>query len=59
MDIWKWAEEYSYGADYYDMNTGYTYKVQDYGTAVKRGLPTYGIAVIDQEGKLVGYVTKD
>lgn len=58
MDIWKWAEEFNYEADYYDMHTGYTYKVQDYGVTKKRGLPTPGIAVYDGK-KLIGYVKEE
>ena len=35
MDIYSFAEQYDYGADYYDHNTGYTYAIQEYGKILK------------------------
>ena len=36
MDIYAYANEMNYLADYYDPHTGYTYKIQDYGIALKQ-----------------------
>lgn len=57
MDIYKYAEEINYGADYYEPSTGKIYHIQDYGVALKRGLPTKGIAVT-KDGKLIGYAVQ-
>lgn len=57
-DIYAYAKEINYGADYYEMPTGRTYHIQDYGLALKRGLPTQGIAVTE-DGKLIGYAVKE
>lgn len=46
MDIYKWAEENNYSADYIDMNTGYIYKVQEYGQ-MKEGNPNARIRIVD------------
>ena len=35
MDIYNFAEQYDYGTDYYDYNTGYTYAIQEYGRILK------------------------
>ena len=35
MDIYSFAKQYDYGADYYDHNTGYTYAIQEYGKILK------------------------
>lgn len=53
MDIYKYAKEFD--ADYYDYNTGYIYKVQNYNRCLKFGLPTPGIEVVDQFGNTIGY----
>lgn len=55
MDIYEYAKSIDYGADYYDMNTGYTYLIQDYGRAIKFGLPSPGIAIMDESGKIIDY----
>jgi hypothetical protein len=57
MDIYKYAKEINYGADYYEMSTGRIYHIQDYGLALKRGLPTRGIAV-SEDGKIIGYAVE-
>ena len=31
MDIYQWAEENDYSADYYEWSNGLIYKVQEYG----------------------------
>ena len=35
MDIYNLANQYGYGADYYDHNTRYTYAIQEYGRILK------------------------
>lgn len=59
MDIYQYAKDIDYGADYYDSYTGMIYKIQDYGKCLKNGLPTRGIEVIDADGKSVGYAIKN
>ena len=58
MDIYAYAESIDYGADYLDMHTGYIYHIQEYGRALKMGLPTPGILVTDGEGNELGYAKK-
>ena len=48
----------NYVADYLDPHTGLIYKIQDYGKALKFGLPTPGIAVVDEDGNMLGYAQK-
>ena len=55
MDIFKYAKEINYAADYYDFYTGNTYLIQNYGKALKNGLPTNGIEVIDSCGNSIGF----
>lgn len=57
MDIYEYAK--TYNADYYDYNTGYIYKVQDYNRAIKLGLPTPGIKIVDSDGNALGYAIKN
>ena len=57
MDIYKYAEEIGYGADYYEMETGRIYKIQDYGKE-KEINPNARIAVTDTQGNLIGYINK-
>lgn len=54
MDIFKYAKEFD--ADYYDPVNCQIYKVQDYNRSKRLGLPVEGIAVVDLEGNLIGYV---
>ena len=54
-DIYKYAEEFD--ADYYDMNTGKTFHVQEYNRLRRLGLPTPGIAVTI-DGILLGYAQR-
>lgn len=56
MDIFKWAEDYNYGADYMDPNTGYVYHLQEYGKLMKSGLPYEKKVKVTCGGKLIGYV---
>ncbi len=71
MNIYEWAEEYNYAADYMDHTTGRIYNVQEYGR-VKRlhektnDPETFRITqeVLDkgievyQDGHLIGYAKK-
>lgn len=52
MDIYEQAKQMN--ADYYDFNTGYTYLIQEYNRAIKLGLPTPGIRVMDSAGNIIG-----
>lgn len=54
MDIYKQAKEMD--ADYYDPSTGYIYKIEAYNRAIRFGLPTMGINIVDSNsGELIGY----
>lgn len=57
MDIYNYAKEIEYGADYYDFHTGYIYHISEYGKALKLGLPTPGIRV-SENGVTIGYAKK-
>lgn len=59
MDIYVYAESIGYGADYMDPHTGYIYRIQDYGRAIKFGLPTTGIIVCDSDGTVIGVARKN
>lgn len=51
MDIFKWADDYNWNADYYDFHTGYTYAITS--AENKDQIPVY-------EGKdLIGYVNRN
>ena len=57
MDIYAYAEEIGYMADYYDFHTGLIYKIQEYG-AVKND-PDSKIRVVDaMTGQTVGFARK-
>ena len=43
MNIYDWAKNVNYAADYYDQTTGYIYKVQEYGDQLKKGNNINGI----------------
>ena len=58
MDIYKYAADIDYSADYMDMSTGNVYMIQEYGRALKFGLPTPGIRVKDSDGNDIGYAVK-
>ena len=57
MDIYKYAKDINYAADYYEMQTGQIYKIQNYGKE-KDSNPNARIAVTDTQGNLLGYVNK-
>lgn len=58
MNIYDWAKNVNYAADYYDQTTGYIYKVQEYGDRLKKGNNINGIKVVDTFGNLIGYARK-
>ena len=59
FDIYEWATKFP-GADYFDQGTGYVYRCADYTRAIRFGLPTPGIAVVDSmTGQLIGYAAKE
>lgn len=54
MDIFKWAEEYSWCTDYYDQHTGRIYACTEYKRdAALPGIPVY------QDGVLLGFCKSD
>lgn len=55
MDIFEWAKQFDYCADYYDQHTGVIYHCQEYGKALKFGLPTPGIRY-SLNGETLGYL---
>lgn len=58
FDIYAWAEQFP-DSDYYEQSTGYIYKCGDYTRALRFGLPTPGIAVVDSfTGQPIGYAQK-
>ena len=57
MDIYDYAKQINYGADYLDQHSGYIYHIQEYGKALKFGLPTQGIRV-SENGITIGYARK-
>ena len=58
-NIYAYAESIDYSADYYEMSSGRIFKIQDYGRAIKLGLPTNGIEVVDSlTGQFIGFATK-
>lgn len=65
MEIYSYAKSIDYMADYYDMWTGYTYGIQEYGRAKKFGLPTpaelqFGTdgIIVYEDGRPIGVATK-
>ena len=59
MDIYKYAEEIDWNADYMDPATGYIYKIQEAGRMKKFGFdPDPKIRVTDYSGNTIGYARK-
>ena len=56
MEIYSYAKQINYNADYMDPYTGRIYHIQEYGRAIKLGLPTPGIRV-SEDGETIGYAT--
>ena len=52
MDIY---DCYELGVDFYDMNTGKTYEIQNYRRMKMMGLPTPGVRILGPDGDVVGY----
>ena len=60
MDIYKYAESTNYGADYYDFNSGYIYKIQEYKRRLDEGVSDAKIRVVDSySGDTLGYARKE
>ena len=57
FDIYQWAKDYNYCADYMDPRNGNIYKVQQYGKDLKAD-PNAKIAVYDSYGNYLGNVLK-
>jgi len=55
FDIYEYADECN--ADYFHIQTGYIYHIQEYNRARKFGLPTPGIRV-SQDGVTIGYAER-
>ena len=58
MDIYSCFE---LGVDFYDMNTGEIYQIQQYRKMKMMGLPTPGVSILGPSGDIVAYweVDKD
>ena len=53
MDIWKWAEDYDFAADYMDHTTGRIYACSEYKKdPAMPGIPVY------EDGQLIGFAKK-
>lgn len=64
MDIYKYAKEIDYMADYFDHATGNVYKIQEYGEALKNATSEkeregVRIRVYDITGHFVGFANKE
>lgn len=57
MDIYEYARNINYNADYYEQSTGYIYHIQEYGRALMFEFPTPGIRV-SENGVTIGYARK-
>ena len=58
MDIYEWAKEHNYLADYYDQKTGYIYCIQEFAT-IKDERPDAEIRVVDaMTGETVGFARR-
>ena len=58
MDICEWGKKFNYGADYYDMATGYIYKCTEYRQQLLNGDTDAKIRVVDENDNTVGYAEK-
>ena len=58
MDIYEWAEEYFWAADYYDQKTGNRYGIIEYKQHLDENDPLEGIPVYNPDNELVGYAKK-
>jgi hypothetical protein len=59
MDIYKYAEEINYSADYYDEATDRLYYIRDYGIALERELNPEGIGVTTKDGWFIGVLKRN
>ena len=53
MDIFEWADEYEWLADYMDLTTNLIYKIRD-----AKDTDRTKMQVVDTDGVCVGYVTR-
>lgn len=53
MDIFKWADDFSWLADYYDNKTGNIYKIQESREDRNK------IRVVDTNGNTIKWVTRN
>ena len=56
MDIYEYGENINFNADYYDMHSGYIYKLQEFKKV--KDDPEARIRVTDAEGNTVGYANR-
>lgn len=56
MDIYEYGENINFNADYYDMHSGYIYKLQEFKKV--KDDPKARIRVTDAEGNTVGYANR-
>lgn len=59
MDIYSYAEDINYSADYMDMTSGYIYKIQEFGDIIKQNPDTTEkIRVTDSYGNTLGFARR-
>ena len=59
MDIYKYAEDINYAADYMDPNTFNIYKIQEFGHFIKHDPDTtQKIRVTDMNGNTIGFARR-
>ena len=58
MDIYEWAKKFDYGADYYDIATGYIYKCREYRDELLNGNTNAKIRITDSDGNTIGYAER-
>ena len=60
MDIYEYAKNINYNADYYDPHSGYIYKIQEYKRRLDEGIVDAKIRVVDSySGDTLGYARKE
>lgn len=58
MDIYEWGKKFDYGADYYDIATGYIYKCREYRDELLNGNTNAKIRITDADGNTIGYAER-
>ncbi len=56
MDIYEYGKSINFNADYYDMHSGYIYKLQEFKKV--KDDPKARIRVTDTEGNTIGYANR-